>query len=188
MVKYISFCPIIWYLFLDFSLILSGALPLISLINFLNSFHKLFESAKKITSSASSAQMPECLGCLCFQVSFECPSYQVSEYPSALQVPKCLKCSSVLSAQIPLMFGSLFHCCFEALRVPIECSSTLRAPFEHLLSKNVSNITINGFLHCFIELQKNFSEYKLFFTSVSYEKIILEKNKLFGNCETSINL
>ena len=138
MVKYISFRLIICYLSWDFSANPSGLLSLIPLINFFNFFHKFFKSAKK---SPSSAKVSERLKCISVQVSFECLSCQVPGYPSALQVPECLKSPSVLStlsAQVPLIFGLLFHCFFKcspsALGMLIDCSSALRALLELLSS------------------------------------------------------
>ena len=98
----------------------------------------------------------------------ECQSTKmtwVSECPSALRVPECLKCSSTqvpmclkcLSVQVP--WGRKCPC--SVLRVP-------KCPLTALRVEKTCDITENGLFISFIEFYKNFSKYLFYITPIVF--------------------
>ena len=98
----------------------------------------------------------------------ECQSTKmtwVSECPSALRVPECLKCSSTqvlmclkcLSVQVP--WGRKCPC--SVLRVP-------KCPLTALRVEKTCDITENGLFISVIEFYKNFSKYMFYITPIVF--------------------
>ena len=84
------------------------------------------------------------------QVPFQYPSVSstlVPKLPSALRVPKCLKCLSTLNAFSAL--GMALKCCLSA-RVPFECpSSTIwvtKCPLSALQKTSATSLEMDSLI------------------------------------------